>query len=50
LAIAIPQGRSVSADYMKAFAAQATSSGLLQKIIEGAGLRGTAKNNSGDNK
>jgi polar amino acid transport system substrate-binding protein len=43
LAIAVPQGRRVAADYLNNFAANAKASGLLQKIADGAGLRGMAK-------
>lgn len=50
IAIAIPKGRETAAPFMNAFAAEVTSSGLLQKIADGAGLRGMAKNTTGDNK
>jgi polar amino acid transport system substrate-binding protein len=46
LAIAIPKNREVAAPFMKDFTREASSSGLLQKIIENAGLRGTAKGDS----
>ncbi len=42
LAIAIPKGREAGLPYLRAFAAQARASGLLQAIIQQAGLRGTA--------
>ena len=44
IAIAVPKGREVAAPFMNAFASQVTSNGLLQKIADGAGLRGMAKN------
>jgi polar amino acid transport system substrate-binding protein len=50
LAIAVPKGREAAASFMNAFALQVTSSGLLQKIADGAGLRGMAKNTTGDSK
>ncbi len=50
LAIAVPKGREVAAPFMKAFASQVTASGLLQKIADGAGLRGMAKNTTGETK
>jgi polar amino acid transport system substrate-binding protein len=50
LAIAIPKGRESAAPFMNAFAREATSSGLLQKIADGAGLRGMAKNTTGEKK
>lgn len=43
LAIAIPKGRESAAPFMKTFAEQATSSGLVQQTISHSGLRGTAK-------
>ena len=43
LAIAIPKNREVAAPFMKDFTRAAVSGGLLQNIIESAGLRGTAK-------
>lgn len=52
IAIAIPKqdakGREAVAPFMNAFALQLTSSGLLQKIANGAGLRGMAKNTTGN--
>jgi polar amino acid transport system substrate-binding protein len=50
LAIAVPKGREAAAPFMKAFALEVTSSGLLQKIADGAGLRGMAKNTTGESK
>jgi len=50
LAIAMPKGREAAAPFMNAFAREVTSSGLLQKIADGAGLRGMAKNTTGDSK
>jgi len=41
LAIAVPQGRERGLPYLRAFAAQAKASGLLQSIVQQAGLRGT---------
>ncbi len=48
LAIAVPKGREVAAPLMNAFTSEVTSSGLLQKIADGAGLRGMAKNTTGN--
>lgn len=42
LAIAIPQGRERGLPFVRAFAAQAKAGGLLQSIVQQAGLRGTA--------
>jgi len=50
LAIATPKGRESAALFMKTFAQEATSSGLFQKIADGAGLRGTAKHTTGEKK
>jgi polar amino acid transport system substrate-binding protein len=50
IAIAVPKGREVAAPFMNAFASEVTSSGLLQKIADGAGLRGMAKNTTGEKK
>jgi polar amino acid transport system substrate-binding protein len=41
LAIAVPQGRGAGADYLKRFADEMKSSGLLREAIARAGLRGT---------
>lgn len=41
LAIAIPQGRDAGRDFVRRFASDAASSGLLRGAIERAGLRGT---------
>ena len=49
LAIAVPKGREAAASFMNAFAREVTSSGLLQKIADGAGLRGMAKNTTVNN-
>ena len=49
IAIAVPKGREAAAPFMNAFASEVTSSGLLQKIADGAGLRGMAKNTTGNN-
>ncbi len=49
IAIAVPKGREIAAPFMNAFASQVISSGLLQKIADGAGLRGIAKNTTGNN-
>jgi polar amino acid transport system substrate-binding protein len=43
LAIAIPQGRERGMPFVRDFSAQAKASGLLQSIVQKAGLRGTAK-------
>jgi polar amino acid transport system substrate-binding protein len=43
LAIAIPKGREAGMTFVRQFAEQAQASGLLQSIVERAGLRGTVK-------
>ena len=43
LAIAIPQGRERGMPYLRQFAAQVKAGGLLQSIVEKAGLRGTVQ-------
>ena len=45
LAIAVPQGRSAAAPYLRQFAQEVRASGLLQSLITCAGLRGTAQAN-----
>lgn len=42
LAIAVPKGRGVAAEYLRAFADAARSEGLVRAAAERAGLRGTA--------
>jgi polar amino acid transport system substrate-binding protein len=42
LAIAVPQGRGVAAEYLKQFAASVRSEGLVQRAAQNAGLRGLA--------
>jgi polar amino acid transport system substrate-binding protein len=42
LAIAIPKGRDAGMPFVRAFAAEARTSGLVQRAAERAGLRGTA--------
>jgi polar amino acid transport system substrate-binding protein len=43
MAIAIPKGRDAAHDYVRAFVADTQKSGLLDRAIEQAGLRGTLK-------
>lgn len=43
LAVAVPKGREAGLPYLKQFAQDAKTSGLLQSIIDKSGLRGTAK-------
>ena len=45
LAIAIPKGRDAGMPFVRQFAVDSQTSGLLQSIITGAGLRGTLKAN-----
>ena len=42
MAIAIPKGRDAAMPYVRQFARDVRSSGLLQSIVVKAGLRGTA--------
>lgn len=44
LAIAIPKGRDAGMGYLRAFAEQARSEGLVTRAAERAGLRGAARN------
>lgn len=41
LAVGIPKGREAAMPWVKQFAAEAQSSGLLRGIVQRAGLRGT---------
>ncbi len=43
LAVAVPKGREVGLPYLKQFAQEVKTNGLLQSIIDKSGLRGTAK-------
>jgi polar amino acid transport system substrate-binding protein len=43
LAIAVPKGRGVAADYLRGFAEAARSEGLVRAAAQRAGLRGTAE-------
>jgi len=43
LAVAVPKGREAGLPYLKQFAQEAKTSGLLQSIIHKSGLRGTAQ-------
>jgi polar amino acid transport system substrate-binding protein len=43
LAIAIPKGRGAALPALRGFAQRMRASGQLQRIIERAGLRGTAR-------
>ncbi|NDD14811.1 MAG: ABC transporter substrate-binding protein, partial [Betaproteobacteria bacterium] len=43
LAIAVPKGRDSAAPFLKEFARQAQTSGLLKTLSAQAGLRGTVE-------
>ena len=43
LAIAVPKGRGVAADYLRGFAESVRSEGLVRAAAQRAGLRGTAE-------
>lgn len=43
LAMAIPKGRDAAMPYLRKFAEDAKSEGLVQRVVERAGLRGTVK-------
>jgi polar amino acid transport system substrate-binding protein len=45
LAMAIPKGRDAAMPYLRKFAEDARSEGLVKRAVERAGLRGTVSQN-----